>query len=168
MNVAAINLTEKVLPWVPIRQWVVSVPFPLRFWMASDHKIMKTVNSMIVRIIETYIKEKAQKRGIRNSHTGAVSFIQRWGGGLNLNPHFHIIFLDGVFQTYNSDEKDPVFIKSSPIQESEILDIVENICREVTLILIKEGFLEYDNDEDRKSTRLNSSHSQQSRMPSSA
>ena len=66
---------------------MVSVPFPLRFWMASDHKIMKTVNSTIVRIIETYIKEKAQKRGIRNSHTGAVSFIQRWGGGLNLNPH---------------------------------------------------------------------------------
>ena len=147
MNVAAINLSEKVLPWVPIRQWVISVPFPLRFWMASDYQLMKLVNRSIIRVIEQYIKAKALKQGISNCHTGAVSFIQRWGGSLNLNPHFHIIFLNGVFQTYDSDDKEPVFIKASPMQETETLDIVKDICREVTEILISRGYLECIDDE---------------------
>ena len=84
---------------------------------------------------------------ISNCHTGAVSFIQRWGGSLNLNPHFHIIFLNGVFQTYDSDDKEPVFIKASPMQETETLDIVKDICREVTEILISRGYLECIDDE---------------------
>ena len=44
-----------------------------------------------------------------------------------------------------------------------ILD--ENYCKSV-LPFIKEEY--FEQSEDRKSTRLNSSHSQQSRMPSSA
>src|SRR5712671_4797714 len=31
----AAHLVEQVIPWVPTRQWVVSVPIPLRYWMAS-------------------------------------------------------------------------------------------------------------------------------------
>jgi hypothetical protein len=147
MNVAAINLTEKVLPWVPIRQWVISLPFPLRFWIAADFQLMKLVNDTIFRVIEKYIKEKALKQGISNCHTGAISFIQRWGGSLNLNPHFHIIFLNGVFQTYDTDDKEPVFIKASPIQEHEALEVVKNICQEVTAILINRGYLENVDDE---------------------
>jgi hypothetical protein len=30
---------------------------------------------------------------------GAVTLIQRFGGALNLNVHFHILFLDGVYTT---------------------------------------------------------------------
>src|SRR5215471_17369380 len=39
MAQTAAHLVEQVLPWVPTRQWVVSVPVPLRYWMASsqDH-----------------------------------------------------------------------------------------------------------------------------------
>jgi hypothetical protein len=31
----AAHLVEQVIPWVPTRQWVVSVPVPLRYWMAG-------------------------------------------------------------------------------------------------------------------------------------
>src|SRR5262249_44549785 len=31
----AAHLVERVFPWGPPRQWVVSVPVPLRYWMAS-------------------------------------------------------------------------------------------------------------------------------------
>jgi len=33
-------LVEEVLPHQPTRQWVLSVPFPLRFLFASQPKIM--------------------------------------------------------------------------------------------------------------------------------
>ncbi|MDL2478836.1 transposase, partial [Klebsiella pneumoniae] len=29
--------------------------------------------------------------------TGAVTLIQRFGSALNLNVHFHMLFLDGVY-----------------------------------------------------------------------
>lgn len=32
-------------------------------------------------------------------HTGAVTLVQRFGSVLNLNIHFHLLFLDGVFRT---------------------------------------------------------------------
>jgi hypothetical protein len=31
------------------------------------------------------------------AHTGAVTLIQRFGSALNLNLHFHMLFLDGVY-----------------------------------------------------------------------
>ena len=36
----AAHLVEQVIPWVPTRQWVVSVPIPLRYWMASSQDLM--------------------------------------------------------------------------------------------------------------------------------
>ena len=36
MAQTAAHLVACVIPWVPTRQWVVSVPVPLRYWMASS------------------------------------------------------------------------------------------------------------------------------------
>src|SRR6266568_8709989 len=35
MAQTAAHLVERVIPWVPTRQWVVSVSVPLRYWMAA-------------------------------------------------------------------------------------------------------------------------------------
>jgi len=34
--------------------------------------------------------------------TGAVTLIQRFGSALNLNIHFHMLFLDGVYTSDSS------------------------------------------------------------------
>jgi hypothetical protein len=34
---------------------------------------------------------------ISQAHTGAVTLIQRFGSALNLNLHFHVLLIDGVF-----------------------------------------------------------------------
>ena len=36
---------------------------------------------------------------VPQAHTGAVTFIQRFGSALNLNLHFHVLFIDGVFSS---------------------------------------------------------------------
>ncbi|WP_412535451.1 transposase zinc-binding domain-containing protein [Pseudobacteriovorax antillogorgiicola] len=35
MSERSINLTENVIPFVPTRHWVLSVPFELRYWRAT-------------------------------------------------------------------------------------------------------------------------------------
>jgi putative transposase len=37
------------------------------------------------------------------SETGAVTLVQRFGSALNLNVHFHMLFLDGVYQTVGAE-----------------------------------------------------------------
>jgi len=39
----------------------------------------------------------ARTRGLRTPLTGAVTFVQRFGGLVNLNVHFHLVVPDGVF-----------------------------------------------------------------------
>jgi hypothetical protein len=89
-------LVDEVLPQQPMRQWVFSVPFPLRFLFASQAKIMGKALDIFYRSIATHLSHKA---GYKKStaHTGAVTLIQRFGSALNLNIHFHLLFLDGVY-----------------------------------------------------------------------
>jgi len=51
---------------------------------------------IVYRTIATHLTHKA---GYKKStaHTGAVTLIQRFGSALNLNIHFHMLFLDGVY-----------------------------------------------------------------------
>jgi len=95
----AAHLVEQVIPWVPTRQWVVSVPIPLRYWMAPSRELTAKVHTIIRRIIGQYYVNQAVHNGATRStiQSGSVTFLQRFGGSLNLNLHYHFIFLEGVF-----------------------------------------------------------------------
>jgi hypothetical protein len=93
---SAALLVDEVLPHQPMRQWVLSVPFPLRFLFASQPKIMGKALGIVYRSIATHLTHKAGYK-ISTAHTGAVTLIQRFGSALNLNIHFHMLFLDGVY-----------------------------------------------------------------------
>jgi ribosomal protein S27E len=89
-------LVDDILPHQPMRQWVLSFPFPLRFLFASNPKAMTGVLGIVYRAISTQLIHKA---GLTKptAQTGAVTLIQHFGSALNLNIHFHMIFLDGVY-----------------------------------------------------------------------
>ena len=97
MNDGAAHLIDHVIPDVPIRQWVISFPFQMRYLLAYRPNLQSTVLSIWIRLISSFYKKKAKQRGILSSDTGAVTVIQRFGGALNLNVHFHTLFADGVF-----------------------------------------------------------------------
>lgn len=50
---SAALLVDKVLPRQPLRQWVLSFPFPLRFLFASRPEIMGRVLGIVYRVIAT-------------------------------------------------------------------------------------------------------------------
>jgi hypothetical protein len=51
----AAHLVEQVIPWGPTRQWVVSVPIPLRYWMAPSRALTARVHTIIRCTIGQYL-----------------------------------------------------------------------------------------------------------------
>lgn len=93
----AAHLVDRVFPSVPVRQWVLSVPFELRLLLAKDHRALSAVGRIFVREVFHWQREQAALRGIAGARCGAVCFPQRFGGSLNLNVHYHVAVPDGVF-----------------------------------------------------------------------
>ena len=85
---SAALLVDDVLRGYPIRQWVLSLPIPLRLLLARYPCELGKVMSIVHRAISTYIIQRA---GFANKHakTGAITLIQRFGSALNLNIHSH-------------------------------------------------------------------------------
>jgi len=50
-----------------------------------------------LRAIFASLRRRARREGVRDARVGAVTFVQRFGGALNLNVHFHCVVPDGVF-----------------------------------------------------------------------
>ena len=65
-------------------------------YIKNSRRISNAVPGIVHRTLATHLIHKA---GYKNcdAHTGAVTLIQRLGGALNLNIHFHMLFLDGVY-----------------------------------------------------------------------
>ena len=79
MNDEAAHLLDKVLPEVPLRQWVLSFPFDLRFAMACDQKLTNKALKIFIQEISFLQKKKAKWKGLQNPKVGAITFIQRFG-----------------------------------------------------------------------------------------
>jgi ribosomal protein S27E len=94
---SAAHLVDHVLPGQPIRQWVLSFPYPLRFLSTAKPQVLTQVLGVVVRAISTCLIEKAGFTVCSGAMTGAVTLIQRFGSALNLSIHFHMLFLDGVY-----------------------------------------------------------------------
>ena len=57
---------------------------------------MGQVLGIVYRVIATHLVKKAGHTHV-TARTGAVTLIQCFGSALNLNIHFHMLFLDGVY-----------------------------------------------------------------------
>ena len=77
MAQTAAHLVECVMPWVPTRQWVVSVPIPLRYWMAASQDLTAKVYTIIRTTIAQYYVNQAVKGGVerRQVQPGSITFI---------------------------------------------------------------------------------------------
>ena len=79
-------LVDEVFPNQPVRQWVLSFPFQLRFLFASRPLITSQVLGIVYRVIAMHLVKKAGYSK-KTGRTGAVTLIQRFGSALNLNMH---------------------------------------------------------------------------------
>ena len=141
MAESAALLVDEVLPHEPMRQWVLSVPFPLRFLFASHPKVMGKALGIVYRTIATHLTRKAGYTKT-TAHTGAVTLIQRFGGALNLNIHFHMLFLDGVYVDSAGSSTRFRWVKAPT--NSELNQLSHTIARRLARYLERQGLLERD------------------------
>ena len=143
MSESAALLVDEVLPHEPIRQWVLSFPFQLRFLFASRPELMGKALGIVHRAIASHLVKKAGKTQ-KTAQTGSVTLIQRFGSALNLNVHFHMLFLDGVYAK-NKYGKATFQRTNAPTQE-ELARLVHTISHRVARYLERQGILERDEE----------------------
>jgi ribosomal protein S27E len=141
MAESAALLVDEVLPHEPTRQWVLSLPFQLRFLLASRPAITGQVLGIVYRVISTHLVKKAGYSK-KTARTGAVTLIQRFGSALNLNIHFHMLFLDGVYVDRPDGSARFRWVSSPTTQE--LTQLTQTIARRIGRYLERQGLLERD------------------------
>jgi ribosomal protein S27E len=136
-------LVDEILPHTPYRQWVLSVPFQLRFLFASHPELLSKALGIVYRTIATHLIHAAGHTH-DTAHTGAITFIQRFGSALNLNVHFHMLFLDGVYVA--GFEQKQVFKQVNAPTKDQLQALVQCISERLAKLLTRKGLLAQDED----------------------
>ena len=81
MAQTAAHLVDHIIPRVPVRQWVLSLPIPLRYLLAAHPRLLTSILQVIHRTISTFlIKQAGLKRS--EAQTGAITtYSAPWFGG---------------------------------------------------------------------------------------
>jgi len=136
MTERAAHLVDAVLPWVPVRQWVLSLPYRLRYLLAWDHGLSRAVLTVYARRLLECYRRDARRRGIAGGRTGTVTVIQRFASGLNLNVHFHTLVLDGVF---TDTPQGLGFHPAPPPSDADVAQVLARVQRAVQRLLVRRG-----------------------------
>ena len=141
---------DRVLPRVPWRQWVLSLPFPLRFRLAWDPELLSEVLAVFQSAIAMRLRAKARRRGLRGARHASVTVIQRFGGAINLNVHFHSLVADGVWVMGASGPR----FEPLRVDEEDVRWVVGRVWRRSLRLLRERGVLRDDEEEDHQDELL--------------
>ena len=100
---------------------------------------MGKVLGIVQRVLSTHLIRKAGLT-LTTAQTGSVTLIQRFGSALNLNLHFHMLFLDGIYVEDGHGKLRFHRVKAPNVDELKAL--VHAISHRVARFLEKRGFLE--------------------------
>ena len=139
MTERAAHLIDHILPRVPVRQWVLSLPFELRYRLAWDHELCRAVLGVYTRALLGYYRKRAKRAGHPEGRTGTVTVIQRFGGALNLNVHFHTLAVDGVF--VRETDGSLSFAAAKAPTDDEVEALLGVIRKRVLRLLVRRGLL---------------------------
>ena len=101
------------------------------------------VVAIVYRAISSHLIRKAGFTR-KTAQTGAVTLIQRFGSTFNLNVHFHILFLDGVYTETRYGKTR--FHRTNAPDRQELVELVYTISHRVAGFLEREGILERDEE----------------------
>ena len=134
-------LTDHVLPKVPHRQWVLSVPKRVRYLFRTERDAVGAVLRIFMRALETTLRRKSPGAPAA-SRFGAVAFVHHFGSSLNEHIHFHCIVTDGIFSE-GSDGEAP-FHEATCLAEADIEAVGEKTRHRSLGWLARHGYLDRD------------------------
>ncbi len=144
MTATAADLVEHVLPDVPLRQFVLTLPFELRARVAYDGELLGAVTRTFVDSVLRFYERQLRARGVPGGKGGAVTVVQRVSSDLRLNPHLHSLFLDGVFAEDEDDAGELRFHPLPFLTNDDVSDILQIVCARTIAMLRRKGVIEDD------------------------
>ncbi|EAR22425.1 putative transposase [Nitrococcus mobilis Nb-231] len=104
-------------------------------------EIMGRVLGIVYRAIATHLIKKAG-HSHKTARTGALTLIRRFGSALNLNIHFHMLFLDGVYVDHHNGTARFRWVKAPT--HVELTQLAHTVAHRVGRFLECQGLLERD------------------------
>ena len=135
----AAHLVDRVVPAVPMRQWVLTLPPRVRYLLAWNHDLTRSVAGVYVRAVLGWLRQRARRSGTVRGRGGAVVIVQRFGAALNLNVHLHALVPDGVFVGASARAR---FVRARPATAGEMATLLATIARRIRALLVRRGVWE--------------------------
>jgi hypothetical protein len=126
----AAYLVDHVFPRLPVRQWVLSVPKRLRYYLQHDPAIEMLALRIFLSVVEQALRRACLPAG-SNSRIGAVAFIHRLGALINPHEHFHCLVIEGVFE---ADTSGAARFHESRAPDQKLLDEVHAKVRRAGVV----------------------------------
>ena len=147
MSDVAAHLVDRVIPYVPLRQWVLTFSPRVRWHLADDPKLTSEALTLFTRALFNFQRRRARQLGIKLSRaegSGAITFIQRFNSALSLSVHFHTLVPDGVFVPPSTTdiEARPRFVRLDPPVDEEVEALLGTIIIKVHRMLERRGRFE--------------------------
>ena len=148
MAEVAAHLSSNVVPYVPVRQWVLSLPWELRFRLIADPDLCRAVASAFLGAVFAHQVRVAKAAGHclgpeSYAHPGAVNFLQKFGSALQVNPHFHALVIDGVYVTERPGAI-PTFHPAPPLTDLDVARVQADAQARIERVLRACGLLARD------------------------
>lgn len=134
----AAHLADHVIPRLPVRQWVLSMPKRLRHHLEHDPAVQNAALHILLSAIERVLRQCSPGAGA-SSRLGAVVFIHRFGALLNTHLHFHCVVVDGVLDA--DAEGAVVFHPASELDAPAIGEVQVAVRRRLLRAVEQRGLL---------------------------
>jgi hypothetical protein len=142
MAATAAHLIDDVLPAaVPLRQWVLTVPFAWRKRLGYDGALLSALTRLFVKTVLGFYRERG---GGAPGQSGAVVAVQRTSSDLKLNPHVHAVFFDGVFR----DGDELTFHARGHLSTRDVAAVLEQTRDRMAKYLRRRGLLDEQDAEE--------------------
>ncbi len=136
-----IHLVDHVILHLPVRQWVLSLPIPMRALLAAQPQLVTPVLQVVQRVVTRHLPGQAGLKA-DEGHGGAVTLIQRFGSAANLNVPLHCLVLDGVYRC--DADGAPGFIEAGAPTDDELDALLHTIIARLMKTLTRRSELVED------------------------
>jgi hypothetical protein len=133
----AVQLVDRVLPNVPVRQWVLSLPWELRGLAAMKPGVIGAMDRIFAEEVARLTRRLA---GVDGAQTGSVGCPQSFGGSLNVHPHLHTLCVDGVFE--KTDASGVRFHETPPPSKHDVGEVAQRVRDRAVRWLRRRGYLD--------------------------
>ena len=141
MSQTAAHLVDHVIPHVPVRQWALSLPIPLRVLPAAQPGLLTPVVQGVQRALTRHLLHSARLQA-EEGHGGAVTLIQRFGSAANLNVQLHCLVLDGVYRC--GADGVPQFVEVGSPTDDELQALLQAIIARLMKLITRPRVLVQD------------------------